>query len=87
MGRTMFRTKSGYLGVAGPRVLRGDVVTVVRGSKAPVVMRRKGGEASGKWELVGDAYVHGIMRGEAVARTAAKTTANGGEIWTEVLVE
>jgi hypothetical protein len=66
MGRAMFRTKSEYLGMAGRRVLRGDVVTIVRGSKAPVVMRRKGGAASGKWELVGDAYVHGIMRGEAV---------------------
>jgi hypothetical protein len=86
MGRRMFRTKSGYLGMAGPRVLPGDVVTVVRGSKAPVVMRRKGGDASGTWELVGDAYVHGIMRGEAVDRTA-KTAATGGEIWTEVAVE
>ena len=53
MGRCMFRTNAGYFGMAGPRVKAGDSVAVVQGGKAPLVLRRKNGEASGTWELVG----------------------------------
>jgi hypothetical protein len=82
VGRRMFTTKSGYLGMAGPRVRVGDSVAIMQGSKVPVVLRRKG-EVREKWELVGDAYVHGVMRGEAVARRKAL----GKEGWVEFLVE
>jgi hypothetical protein len=78
VGRRMFTTKSGYLGMAGPRVAVGDLVAIIQGSKVPVVLRHKGeGE---KWEFVGDAYVHGVMKGEAVA-------GRGTEDWVEFLVE
>jgi hypothetical protein len=42
----------------------GDQVWLVRGGRVPLVVRPHGedGEA---WELVGEAYVHGIMYGEA----------------------
>jgi len=39
---------------------------VLAGAAVPVVLRAK--DATGeKWEFVGEAYVHGIMNGEAAA--------------------
>jgi hypothetical protein len=88
VGRTMFTTKTGYLGMAGPRARVGDSVAIMQGSKAPVVLRRKG-EVRDKWELAGDAYVHGVMRGEAVAKrkAAVRGKAVVRERWVEFLVE
>lgn len=46
--------------------LAGDVIASVEGAKVPLVLREKG-EFRGKktYELVGSAYVHGFMDGEA----------------------
>jgi len=41
----------------------GDEVWVIAGADVPMVLRQRGG---GKWSLVGECYVHGIMKGEAV---------------------
>ncbi len=58
--RRLFRTQNGYLGL-GPRGLcKGDAVTLLKGGMVPLVLR----ERMDKWELVGDCYVHGMMRGE-----------------------
>ena len=60
--RALFTTKRGYLGL-GPELLQpGDVVSVLYGGKVPYILRPK----DGHYLLVGDAYVHGIMDGEAV---------------------
>ncbi|KAK3380896.1 heterokaryon incompatibility protein-domain-containing protein [Podospora didyma] len=65
-GRAIFRTEENYLG-NGPRsVLPGDQVWVLEGASTPIVLRPKGD--TGRFVLVGEAYVHGIMRGEAFAR-------------------
>ena len=68
--RVFFRAKddtSSYMGVVMgvPRV--GDRVCILLGGDTPFVLRPKGRD---EWELVADAYVHGIMDGEAMARTA-----------------
>ncbi|KAM7202223.1 Heterokaryon incompatibility protein (HET) domain containing protein [Rhypophila sp. PSN 637] len=42
---------------------QGDQVLVLKGGRVPLVLRPKG---NGRVELVGEAYVHGIMDGEAV---------------------
>ncbi|KAF2174182.1 hypothetical protein M409DRAFT_16452 [Zasmidium cellare ATCC 36951] len=62
--RILFTTSThGYLGL-GPRSLRpGDQVWLLAGAKVPHVLRLKG---NGRFELVGECYVHGIMHGEAV---------------------
>ncbi|KAK3360698.1 heterokaryon incompatibility protein-domain-containing protein [Lasiosphaeria hispida] len=61
-GRAIFRTDENYLG-NGPRsVLPGDQVWVLAGAVVPIVLRRRG---NGRFTLVGEAFVHGIMRGEA----------------------
>ncbi|KAK7609395.1 heterokaryon incompatibility protein-domain-containing protein [Phyllosticta paracitricarpa] len=55
----------------------GDIVAVFAGCHVPFVLRRRQGKGKGKedgttWQLVGECYVQGIMRGEGL-------TAVGGE--------
>lgn len=58
--RRIFKTDKGYIGI-GPGIGEvGDKIALVKGGKMPFVVRPKAGE----WELIGDAYVHGIMNGE-----------------------
>jgi hypothetical protein len=47
----------------------GDAVWLLRGANVPYVLRRVGNptrnEATERvWEMIGDAYVHGVMQGE-----------------------
>jgi hypothetical protein len=65
-----FITKKGYLGMGPPTTSPGDQVWVFYDGNVPFVMRegdtdnvQKGRH---KLHLVGDAYVHGIMDGQAV---------------------
>ena len=46
----------------------GDVVSILPGAVVPFVLGQgnKEGSKKGKWRLVGEAYVHGIMHGEAL---------------------
>lgn len=44
----------------------GDLVVVVMGCKAPLVLRKRAGEEGGGYLNLGDAYVDGFMKGEAV---------------------
>ncbi|KAM0796847.1 heterokaryon incompatibility protein-domain-containing protein [Usnea florida] len=67
--RVFFTAKddtSSYMGIVMgvPRV--GDCVCILLGGDTPFVLRPKGRD---EWELVADAYVHGIMDGEAMGRT------------------
>jgi hypothetical protein len=60
-GRRPFITKNGFVGV-GPASLRaGDRLCIFVGAHVPYVLAEKGG---GRYALVGDAYVYGIMDGE-----------------------
>jgi hypothetical protein len=61
--RRLFRTRRGYLGIGSQEVRLGDEVWVVPGGKTPFVLRKL---ENGNHVLVGDAYVHGITRGELV---------------------
>jgi hypothetical protein len=59
--RTPFLTDNGYLGM-GPKYLKdGDLVVIFCGAHIPNIIREVG---AGRYELVGDAYVQGIMNGE-----------------------
>jgi hypothetical protein len=60
--RRLIRTKSGYIGLATCLAQEGDQIAILKGSKVPLVIR---GAKDNSWELKGDAYVHGIMGGEA----------------------
>jgi hypothetical protein len=60
--RRFFVIGTGSVGIGPCCVQPGDVVTVLRGGRTPFVLRKKG---DGYW-LLGEAYVHGMMDGEAV---------------------
>ncbi|KAN0110618.1 HET domain containing protein [Hyaloscypha variabilis] len=63
MHRRLFITATGCIGLAGQSVAVGDEVWIVAGLTTPVVLRRS---QSGRFKWMGEAYVHGIMQGEAV---------------------
>ncbi|KAK4889769.1 hypothetical protein LTR27_011481 [Elasticomyces elasticus] len=61
-GRSFFTTSKGYCGL-GPLISqRGDLCYVFRGARVPFVVRSSA-ETS---RLLGEAYIHGLMNGEAV---------------------
>jgi hypothetical protein len=62
-GRKPFVTKKGHLGLGLDHVEPGDAVAVLIGSQVPFVLRKSVG---GRYKIVGEAYVDGIMDGEAV---------------------
>ncbi|KAK5719723.1 hypothetical protein LTR17_015174 [Elasticomyces elasticus] len=58
----LFHTASGSKGL-GPKITRpGGIVTVMRGGYVPLILRPLREE----YQLLGQAYVSGIMQGEAV---------------------
>jgi hypothetical protein len=62
MGRKLFSTQRGMLGL-GPRILKkGDLCCILFGAPVPFILRRDGEQ----YRLVGEAYVHGVMKGEAI---------------------
>jgi hypothetical protein len=65
VGRCFVTTGDGYVGLAPTGTQVGDVVCVLLGSHLPLVLRPAG---DGTWEVVGTAFVMGLMRGETVYR-------------------
>jgi len=62
-GRNLFILSTGHLG-KGPISTRvGDSAWVIPGANVPFILRRA---KSGRYHVVGEAYVHGFMRGEAL---------------------
>ena len=43
----------------------GDLIALLEGGNVPYILRQKTGMDEGCYEIIGDAYVHGIMDGEA----------------------
>jgi hypothetical protein len=63
-GRSPFVTTKGHLGLTSQCVRQGDVIAVVGGALVPFILRRCD---NGKYRIVSEAYVDGIMDGEAAA--------------------
>jgi hypothetical protein len=61
-GRSLALTKNGYLAWVPEVSVENDMIFIVAGSPAPLVLRAQGGE----YEYLGESYVHGIMDGELV---------------------
>ncbi|ERF72755.1 hypothetical protein EPUS_04808 [Endocarpon pusillum Z07020] len=59
--RRMMKTEKGFVGLASGEAVIGDSIVLFQGGHVPVILRWTGT----RWQLVGDAYVHGIMNGEA----------------------
>lgn len=62
--RRLILTQKKYLGLAPEHVAPGDVVTILMGAQLPIILRR----VDSHYILIGEAYVHGIMDGEAVPK-------------------
>ena len=64
-GRQLVKTDSGRVGLASTSATVGDEVWILSGASVPFVLRRVSKDS--QYRLVGEAYVHGIMDGEARA--------------------
>lgn len=62
-GRIMGRTSTGFVGQIPSNSREGDKVFVPFGSPVPFIVRKRY-SASETYELIGEAYIHGIMYGE-----------------------
>lgn len=65
-------TSRGWVG-RGPAGMReGDIIVILWGSRMPFVLRPCGDGGEEKYQLVGDAYVHGLMDGEFIQNGAVR---------------
>jgi Heterokaryon incompatibility protein (HET) len=75
LSRRVFATQGGLLGL-GPQSLKaGDHIFVLPGARVPFVLRAIPPAENGSstcHEMVGEAYIHGIMEGEALERDRQK---------------
>lgn len=60
-GRCLTRSKKGYFVLTNGHAKVGDKLFLVRGCQTPLVLREEGGQ----WSLISDAFVHGLMKGDA----------------------
>lgn len=60
--RKFFVNKTGYIGVGPATLSAGDTCCVLLGATVPFILRKAGS----CYKLVGECYIHGIMRGEAL---------------------
>jgi hypothetical protein len=58
-----FLAEGGFVGLCPMEAKAGDIVAVLLGGNVPFVLRKRG---EGGYEVVGEAYVHGIMDGEVL---------------------
>jgi hypothetical protein len=61
--RSPFVTARGHLGLTSQYVRKGDMIAVFSGGQVPFILRQ---HDSGKYIIISEAYVDGIMDGEAV---------------------
>jgi hypothetical protein len=59
----LFYTEKGYVGTDVPGMACGDRVAIIRGCKAPLILRQR----ESHFVIIGPCYVAGIMDGEAIA--------------------
>lgn len=63
--RRLFVTRAGYLGITAEAAQLKDQLWILPGTSVPFTLRPV--QSSGRFQVIGEAYVHGIMRGEAAA--------------------
>ena len=65
--REVFITSRGYIGLSIPTVKARDQVHIIAGGHVPLILRPTG---DGQFRIMSEAYVEGIMDGEAVSQDA-----------------
>lgn len=72
-GRSFFITQKGYYGL-GPWIAEpGDICCILLGARVPFILRKTGKQSF--YKLVGEAYLHGFMRGEVGEKLAGRDLA------------
>ena len=61
--RRLFYTENGRLGLGTLFIQPGDVCCIFFGIPIPVILR---GATDGRYRLLGDSYIDGVMRGELI---------------------
>ena len=83
--RRIFRTSKGYYGVGHRTIEVGDICCVIRGANVPFVLRKaqlepdhsiQTSEKSYAYKLVGEAYIQGVMNGEALVASKGEMRSN-----------
>jgi hypothetical protein len=64
-GRAFFTTSEGNIGLCPAKARTGDHICVILGCDAPLVLRQVP-DSDGRYHVVGECYVHGLMFGEAL---------------------
>jgi hypothetical protein len=64
--RCIFRTERGFLGLGLKTVRAGDRIYILQGAPTPYIFRHRDTDPENVLDLEGEAYVHGIMHGEAL---------------------
>ncbi|PVH70545.1 hypothetical protein DL98DRAFT_392756, partial [Cadophora sp. DSE1049] len=62
--RRLVITQKGYIGLGVTSCVPGDLICVLFGCSTPVLLRR----FEEHYTFLGEAYLHGIMNGEAIDR-------------------
>ena len=63
--RKPFLSKDGYVGLVPKDAVPGDQLAIVQGASVPYVFRERADGYDG-WELIGEAYIDGLMDGEVL---------------------
>ncbi|KAF2006863.1 HET-domain-containing protein [Amniculicola lignicola CBS 123094] len=68
-GRRVGRPADPLIGLVPRDTKVGDTLCILYGCSVPVVLRNVGGlgKEDSHWHLIGEAYVHGLMHGEAIS--------------------
>jgi hypothetical protein len=64
MRRLFISSDEEWLGFAPINAIAGDVIALLEGGSVPYILRPRSKPQAGDYELIGDAYVHGVMDGE-----------------------
>jgi hypothetical protein len=71
-GRRPLLASGGYLGIGPRETEQGDLVFILLGADTPYILRRHSQDET--LQLIGEAYVHGVMDGEAMEGSPAIET-------------
>jgi hypothetical protein len=65
-GRKFFVTRQGRFGIGPAALKKGHICATVFGARLPFALARSGSPEESSFLLLGEVYLHGMMRGEAV---------------------
>jgi hypothetical protein len=75
IGRCFCLTEKGHMGLGTGFMTAGDIIVVPYGCSTPVILRPEG--RHGEFRFVGDVYIHGFMKGEALELSDRKQREQG----------